>query len=491
MTVGLIGVFLVSALFLYWMLNTRIEERREEQITQELELLRDTAEIYVRQVLILNEANNDVQSFEKLAGDIMQELAGSGRYQVSIYSNEGKLYTGRSVKDKQKEEKIQDLKEAMKGNSAFTLNYGADDTLTVYFSLPVIVEEKSLGIIRYQTDYTTLWQQGRQMERMLLNTTAAVFAVAFLLLYLLLGSILKPIQKLTKVSKKVSEDLKSDKIDIELLVQLTVSRRQDEVGELSRGYSVMLNRLGEYTQKMKDDKEKILKLLNSRQEFYNNVTHELKTPLTTIQGYAQLIEADEGTDKELLKKGVGHILHESTRLHQMVIQLLEMGNKKFSGEPEPVDLSKAAVSVAEAMEIKANRYGCHIQLKLDESLMILGWEEKIRQVLINLVDNAIKYGEDDSAIDIRGAKDQKHVLISVSNRGKGIPKEQLSHVFDPFYRADKEYSREQGSAGLGLSICKKIMTEHKAKIWVKSEQGAYTTFFLLFERMDKKEGEIQ
>ena len=322
LTVGLIGVFLVSALFLYWMLDTRIEDRQEEQIAQELELLRENAEVYVRQILILNGANNDVLSFKKLSGDIAEELAGSRRYRVSIYSNEGKLYAGRFASYETDERKSGDLKEAMKGNAAFTLAYGLEDKLKVYFSLPVIVEENLLGIIRYEMDYTALRQQGRRMERLVLSTAAVVFAAAFLFLYLLLGGILKPIQKLTKISGKMSKDLKSDRIDTEILAELTVSRRRDEVGELSRGYSVMLNRLGEYTRKMEDDKERILKLLNSRQEFYNNVTHELKTPLTTIQGYAQLIEADGGSDRELIEKGMEHILHESTHLHRMVIQLL-------------------------------------------------------------------------------------------------------------------------------------------------------------------------
>lgn len=491
LTVGLVGVFLVSALFLYGMLDRRIEESREAQITRELESIRDTTEIYVRQVLILNDANNDIQSFEKLSEDMIRELSTSGRYQVSIYSNQGMLYAGgflNRVEDgEQFREQKGDLAEALKGNTAFTLDYGAEDKLTVYFSLPVIVEGKSLGIIRYQMDYTALWQQGQETEATVLRTTAVVFAAAFVLLYLLLGGILKPIQKLTKVSRQMTEDLERDRIDTELLAELTASGRRDEVGELSRDYSRMLNRLGEYLQKMEDDKAQILKLLNSRQEFYNNVTHELKTPLTTIQGYAQLIEADGGADRDLVEKGMEHILHESTRLHQMVIQLLEMADKDFGEQMLPVDLGRLVSSVAEAMEIKANRYGCHIRLKLEEGLIVLGLEEKLRQVLINLIDNAIKYGEGDSVIGILGKKGKARVLLSVTNRGKGIPKEQLAHIFDPFYRADKEYSREQGSAGLGLSICKKIMTEHRARIWAESEPDAHTTFFLMFGEIDAGE----
>lgn len=488
---GLVGVLFVSALFLYWMLDQRLTEGREAQITQELERVRETTELYVRQMLILNEANNDARSFVALAEDISQELGSYGRYEVSVYSRQGTLCAGGKKGPEEPDDKSpdrsRDLEEAVKGNTAYMLNYQADDRLMVYFSIPIMVEEKSLGIIRYHMDYTTLWQQGRETERTVFSTAAAVFAAAFLLLYLLLGGMLKPIQKLTKVSRQMSEDLKGDEINAELLAELTVSARRDEVGELSRDYSAMLNRLGEYIQKMKDDREQILTLLNSRQEFYNNVTHELKTPLTTIQGYAQLIEADGGRDQELLEKGVEHILHESTRLHQMVLELLEMADKNFTETFVPVDLGALARSVAEAMEIKANRYECHIRLNLGEELFVLGLEEKLRQVLINLIDNAIKYGESGAVIGICGKKGQNKVLLSVTNRGGGIQKEQAKHIFEPFYRVDKEYSREQGSAGLGLSICKKIMDEHHAKIWVESEEGGSTTFFLLFREENGEE----
>jgi signal transduction histidine kinase len=234
---------------------------------------------------------------------------------------------------------------------------------------------------------------------------------------------------------------------------------------------------------MQEDKEQILSLLDSRQEFYNNVTHELKTPLTTIQGYAQLIEADQGQDKELVEKGISHILHESTRLHKMVVQLLEMADREQHTEKQPVDMAALIRSVAEVMEIKANRYGSHIFLTLECEMRVLGRSERLRQVFINLIDNAVKYGEPGTEIRIWGEKRSDQLFFAVSNYGKSLSAEEREHIFEPFYRLDKEYSREQGSAGLGLSICRKIMEEHGGSIWAESEPEGINRFCLSFPDM--------
>lgn len=491
MTVGLIAVFFISGIFLLWITERQIQKSHEEQIGRELRNLQENTEIYVRQLLILNDANNDEPSFQKVAEEIVEELNSSGRYEMAVYTKEGGLLAdsfGTSGTETLLEgEKTQDFQEALAGNTAFTMMYPEAEKMEVWFSMPVIVVDKTIGLIRYHMNYTELWQQGRQMEGIILRTAAVVFAVTFLLILLILNGILLPISRLTKVSRLMTLDLEQNQIKTELLAGFADSKRQDEVGELSRDYSRMLNKTGEYIQKIQEDRSQILSLLNSRQEFYNNVTHELKTPLTTIQGYAQLIEADGGADKELVQKGISHILHESTRLHKMVLQLLEMADRETRVEFLPVDMGNLVSSVAEAMEIRANRYGDHILLKLDQGLIVLGQEERLRQIIINLIDNAVKYGDTGTKIIICGKQQSEGVMISVTNRGKPMDMRELQQIFEPFYRADKGYSREQGSAGLGLSICRKIMREHGGNIWAESRNAGEITFFLFFPERKKQE----
>ena len=220
------------------------------------------------------------------------------------------------------------------------------------------------------------------------------------------------------------------------------------------------------------------------------MTHELKTPLTTIQGYAQLMEADQGADAQLTSQGLSQILQESTRMHRMVLQLLDMSDKGSYMEMRPVELTRIAKSVAEALEIKAERYEMRIETNLPEPLWTRGVEERLRQVLVNLVDNAIKYGDSRSAILISGSRRKDYVWLFVRNQGKGLTAEEQERIFEPFYRVDKAKSREQGSAGLGLSICKKIMDEHQGLIGVKSKANAWTTFYIRLKEEREEAHEI-
>ena len=265
---------------------------------------------------------------------------------------------------------------------------------------------------------------------------------------------------------------------MQMMAQLADSGRRDEVGEMSRNFSIMLEMIGSQFQRMQTDRDRIMKLMGSRQEFYNNMTHELKTPLTTIQGYAQLMEADHGEDEQLTSQGLQQILPESTRMHQMVLQLLEMSDKSIYMERRLVDLARTGISVAQALDIKAKRYEMWIETELSEALPVWGVEERLRQVLINLVDNAIKFGESRTPILIKGSIKKGYVLLAVRNQGKGLNPEERERIFEPFYRVDKAYSREQGSSGLGLSICRKIMEEHEGKIYVRSRPGAHTVFYI-------------
>ncbi len=434
---------------------------------------------------MLHKANNDEESYRQIAEDIAQELKLLGGKRLNVLDTKGQYLSGSN--QLQEDGTGEDLRQALAGNAAFTMTYPEPDKMLVFFSMPVVIEGQTLGIIRYQIDTSRLYVQIRQTERLVYQTAAAVFVLTFLLLAFFIGRLLSPIQKLTKISRQVVQNLSKEQNDMQLLAQLTDSERRNEVGELSRNFSVMLETIGSQFEKMQADKEQIVKLLGSRQEFYNNMTHELKTPLTTIQGYAQLMEADQGADETLTRQGLHHILQESTRMHQMVLQLLEMSDKGIYMEKQLVDLADTACSVASALQIKANRYEMRIETEFSEKLWVLGVEERLRQVLINLVDNAIKYGNSHTTIRIKGSRKNGFVLLTVRNQGKGLSPEEQERIFEPFYRVDKAYSREQGSSGLGLSICRKIMEEHDGTIGVRSKPAAQTIFYIRFKAEQREE----
>ena len=473
MFLGLLAVFLASLVVLYLLIDNQISASREAQIAGDLEQLRENTEIYVRQLLIMNEANNDEDSFISLADSILQELSEAGWSEAGIYTGNGEFLAGDLFSSPE------DLNQALQGKGAYTLCYPDDQHLEVYFSMPVEVVDKTLGIIQYRLDYQALFVQGQQMESVVLRAIALVFLAAMLIIFLLLAHMIRPIRSLSRTSRQVAEELAQGNVNLARVEELKAVRRRDEIGELTRDYGSMLETADHYIRKIQDDRAEIERILNSRQEFYNNVTHELKTPLTTIRGYGQLIQDDHGQDQELLEKGIQHILHESARLHEMVLQLLDMADRTSWQEMEQVDLGQLITDVTEAMEPKAKRYAFTLTLHLSKSLTVTGHGDKLRQVFVNLIDNAIKYGKPGTAIQIAAGRREGTVVCGVRNQGPTLSPEQLENIFEPFYRVDKEYSRTHGSAGLGLPICRKIMTEHGGKIYAESQRGQ-VTFYLIF-----------
>jgi signal transduction histidine kinase len=472
----ILALFLAGGGILGSSIHAKLWQSLEAQIIRELQGRQENTLIYIRQLLMLQGANNDEEGYKQIAEDIVRELRILGGQGFSVLDTRGQYLSGN--RQIQEDPAGTDLAEAVRGNAAFTMTYPNADTMLVYLSMPVTIEERTIGIIRYRMDTSGLYVQIRQNERLIYQVTAIVYALIFLLLAFFLNRLLVPVGKLTEITRQIVRDLPKEQVDMQMLAQLADSGRQDEVGDLSRDFSVMLETIGSQFRKMQADKERIISLLGSRQEFYNNMTHELKTPLTTIQGYAQLLEADHGADAQLSSQGLRQILQESTRMHQMVLQLLDMSDKAIYMEMRPVNLSAIAKSVAEALEIKARRYEMRIDTDLPDPLWTSGVEERLRQVLVNLVDNAIKYGDSHSSILLSGSRRKGYVWLFVRNRGRGLAPEEQERIFEPFYRVDKTYSREQGSSGLGLSICRKIMDEHEGLIGVKSRQNSQTIFYI-------------
>ncbi len=483
----ILALFLAGGGILSNGIHAKLWQSLEAQIVRELTSLQENTLVYIRQLLMLHGANNDQEGFGQIAEDIVTELRGLGGQAVSVLDTKGQYLSG--SRQVQEEQVGTDLSLALGGSAAFTQTYPDAETMLVYLSMPVTIEERTIGIIRYRMDTSRLYLQVRQNERLVYQITAMVYALIFLLLAFFLGRLLVPVGKLTEITRQVVRDLSREQVDMQMLAQLADSGRRDEVGELSRNFSVMLETIGSQLEKMQADKEQIISLLGSRQEFYNNMTHELKTPLTTIQGYAQLMEANQGADPELTSHGLAQILQESARMHRMVIQLLDMSDKGIYMEPRPVELTRMARSVAGALEVKARRYEMRIEADLPEPLWAMGVEERLRQVLVNLVDNAIKYGDSHTPILISGSRRKGYVWLFVRNQGKGLAPEEQERIFEPFYRVDKAYSREQGSSGLGLSICRKIMEEHGGLIGVKSRENAHTTFYIRLKENPRNPGE--
>lgn len=221
--------------------------------------------------------------------------------------------------------------------------------------------------------------------------------------------------------------------------------------------------------------ENILAAAKSRQDFTANVSHELKTPLTAISGYAELIEnhmigpEEESHIAEQIRKNAGRLLS----LINDIIKLSELDHKELPRRFEQVDLFAIAKECCDNLQTTAERKNLKLQCE-GQSVEINADRDMIREMLDNLVQNALQYNKEKGSVLVKVALEGKRPLLCVKDTGIGIPKDQQNRIFERFYRVDKSRSRETGGTGLGLAIVKHIAEIHNAELVVQSEPGMGT-----------------
>lgn len=233
------------------------------------------------------------------------------------------------------------------------------------------------------------------------------------------------------------------------------------------------------------DVTEIRKLEQMRKDFVANVSHELKTPLTSIQGFVETLKAGAADQKEIRDKFLDILDIESVRLSTLIDDLLmlsDIENRTRYVAHDEIPVIRSVQEVVEMLSELAQRKGIHLTLDTPSHLPALignaGW---FKQMVINLVDNAIKYTPEKGAVHIDLSTDRGSLVIKVTDTGIGIDAEHLSRLFERFYRVDKARSREVGGTGLGLAIVKHIVIAMEGQIFVNSKPGEGTVFTVRFD----------
>jgi len=220
-------------------------------------------------------------------------------------------------------------------------------------------------------------------------------------------------------------------------------------------------------------------LEKAKTDFVSDVSHELRTPLTTIQSAVNLLERARDRLDPLEHRALELADQELRRIRGMVEELLtlaQLDSWQYQLEVGPADLSRIVRTAIEAVESKAERFGISIYFDDAAEHRCVCDVQKLYQVFINLLDNAIKYSDPGDSVNITIEEDFSYLTVCVRDTGVGIPKEELDQLFERFYRVDKDRSRATGGSGLGLAISKQIIEMHGGSISVESEVGEGSTF---------------
>jgi two-component system phosphate regulon sensor histidine kinase PhoR len=341
--------------------------------------------------------------------------------------------------------------------------------LSVLVFINALAVALSLGIINFYFQHDWYY---------LLITFSSTLIISFIVFYYLIE---KYVYSKIKLIYKLIHNLKLGKDLKDALGEYVISR--DPL------YDVEIE-VKEWARDKKSEIDSLKKQEEFRREFLSNISHEFKTPLFAIQGYIEAVQDDGFADIELGKQFLDKASRNLDRL-SFLIKDLDAISKLESGEVpinyEKFDVTELIYEVVDSLEMKASEYKISLIFKdkYHTELIVNADREKIRQVLVNLIDNSFKYGKEHGTTSIKTFELHDQVLIEITDDGTGIEEKYLPRLFERFYRTDKSRSRQIGGSGLGLAIVKHIVEAHQQTISVRSTEGLGSTFGFTLEHVKK------
>lgn len=326
----------------------------------------------------------------------------------------------------------------------------------------ITLKTKNNANIVYIRDLNSVYEKRQSFIKLCIEIVCIFIVIITLIAYVISKTLTRP---LLKVSKEMSK-LSSGTYDISL------KEGKDEVGLLIKEF----NKMSKELEKRNKD---LLELVNSKQLFIDNLSHEMNTPLTSILGYSTLLENAILSDEQKIKY-LRYIEEETKRISEMYKKLLVISYKENNNiDKNKIKLDELIDEVIRELDSKLSEHNIKVNIQNNLS-HVYGDKLLISLALSNLIRNAINASEDNSIIIIRSYHENNKSYICVIDTGSGIEEEQIAKIVEPFYRVDKARSRKNGGAGLGLSIVTRVMQLHNGSLKIKSKLGEGSTFILVF-----------
>ena len=327
-----------------------------------------------------------------------------------------------------------------------------------YCTAGVVYASDVIGVLLLVSPVQEIMQNLYQLQDQMVLIFAAIAITSLICAWVFSRVITRPIAGLNRGIQKMSKGDFSARVKV---------RGSGEMKQLARAFNSM--------------SEKLETLDQSRNQFVSNASHELKTPLATMKIMIESLIYQPDMDKNLRTEFMTDINNEIDRLSAIVSDLLtlvQMDSQNVKLTRENLSIAQLIKENAHRLTPIANQKGQKIVLQLQDSCDIYADKSKLNQVIYNLMENAVKYTQASGVIRVTLQRQGRNAIFRVSDNGPGIPKENLPHIFDRFYRVDKARSREKGGTGLGLSIVHQLVLLHGGSINVESEEGRGATFIV-------------
>ncbi|ERK28960.1 sensor histidine kinase [Clostridium intestinale] len=381
---------------------------------------------------------------------------------IEIYDeNNNKIYSNLDIIVNAPRKEINEAKVSEKSFIIRTIK----DKRYVFMSSELKIKEKIIKLILVE-DISYIYEERIQNYKLFILLDCFVSIILALGMFLISKRLTEPIVELSEISKEITLGNYN--------IRASVKSKKDEIGVLSENFNIMI----ESTEKNIKELEN---LNNAKQQFIDSLTHELKTPLTSIIGYSDLLLKGNVND-EIKFKSLSYINSEARRLEQLSLALLKLtliSKEKVS--LNDISLKNCILSAAKTVSYKIESKNINLKIDVEETL-IKGDLQLLTVLIINFLDNSIKASEEFSTIEVNGRyfDFNKQYILIIKDYGVGISEEDLSKIKEPFYVADKSRSRVNGGVGLGLAICDEICRVYNIKLEINSKINEGTSIILKF-----------
>ena len=348
----------------------------------------------------------------------------------------------------------------------------------VTYNYPIYLDNDFYCNLIIQKDYSEKYNKNINVITIVVMGQVIVVLSIIAVISIIISKVTKPINELNKSMKDLSKSINSKDIII---------NSNDEVGELSKSYNLMKNKIKDQMEIIIEEKEKVEELQKVSREFFNNATHELKTPVTAISLYAQIFKENKVNelDEEFINRASNRIIMESEKMKVLVEKILDISRGKINSYKNKCEfsLTKLIEEIIEDFQVRIESNGYIINKRLQE-VTIYSVLEDIELIIINLIDNAVKYNVG-KRIDINLYKEEGNIVFSIINKCGNFPKDIKDKLLEPFikYNSYKDISKEISSSGLGLYLCKELAYENYGELFYEINEGKIN-FILKFD-LDK------
>ena len=403
-------------------------------------------------------------AFEKT----LNEWADFLNSEIIIFNNDGEITEATARLDGIDEEYLEKVRAGQDVKTITRLDTRSGKNNYLIIGVPVQYQHTIIGSAFFISELPKIRAMSTELTKIFFIAVLFVLMLAAVMVYFISKNISRPIMAINNAVRDIAAGNFSERVSVD---------SKDEIGQLASSFNFMAESVG--------------KMEERNLGFLSDVSHELRTPMTSISGFAQgMIDGTIPNDKHDYYLGI--ILDESKRLTRFVNDTLEMSkmsSKEYQLDISQFDINELIRTCIISLETKIEDKNLDLNVEFaSDSVAVLADKDSIKRVILNIMDNAIKFSYPNTTIGISTWTQRGKVYVSIGNFGDGIESTELSKVFERYYKTDKSRKKEKTGAGLGLSLVKNILVLHKQSIWVESvdtKEGSnakYTKFTFTLEK---------